>query len=218
MTSQVPRARTTKRWLAICEASSLLDVLPVTLRRWADTSEITAFGTPGAHQRFPRSAVLRLLPVGRRTDNTVARVRRGASRNDDEPQWLRRRGTGLATALRGIVGAATPAEHEAFAEADEAAAMKFGWTAGCQGVGMADTLELFLHFRLPLLRDLTPSTRRRSLGAANGIDPVETATEATHHLMGAVVRGHQSAGAESSLGSSITPTRRGPTTDEVIGP
>ena len=216
--SEAGRARMTKRWLAIHEASALLGVSPATLRRWADAGEIAAFATPGGHRRFSRSAVLRLLPAGRGTDDAVVTGRSGATHGGDEHEWFRERGARLATALRGLVGATTPAERGSFAEAAEAAAIEFGRMAGCQGVGMADTLELFLGFRLPLLRDLMPARQRRRPGAADVIDPLETATEAIDHLLGAVVRGHQSAVAEPSPGSSMRRMRRGPTTEEVIEP
>jgi excisionase family DNA binding protein len=57
-----------REWLGLGEASSLLDVAPVTLRRWADAGRIPVFTTPGGHRRFSRTGLQRLLPAGARPD------------------------------------------------------------------------------------------------------------------------------------------------------
>lgn len=218
MISEVGRTPVAKRWLTIHEASALLGVSTATLRRWADAGEITAFATPGGHRRFSRSAVLRLLPAGRRAGDTVGEVRGAADLADDGRELFREHGGRLATALLGIVGAATPEERESFVAAAESAAVECGRMAGRQGVGMAETVELFLRFRLPLLRGLMPTARRRRLDPTHATDPVETATEAIDHLLGALMRGHQAAVSESSPALPIAPTGSAPTADEVITP
>jgi hypothetical protein len=96
------------------EASALLDVAPVTLRRWADAGRVPVFTTPGGHRRFSRAGLERLLPAdapfdaeSRRSDAraviavtegalatvTAARLRRSyrqeAHRATAELAWLR---------------------------------------------------------------------------------------------------------------------------------
>jgi excisionase family DNA binding protein len=53
-----------REWLTLAEASTLLDVAPVTLRRWADAGSVPVFTTPGGHRRFSRTGLEQLLPQG----------------------------------------------------------------------------------------------------------------------------------------------------------
>src|SRR2546427_5681699 len=52
-------------WLSLGEASRVLGISQGTLRRWADRGQVSSFTTPGGHRRFPRAAILALLPAGR---------------------------------------------------------------------------------------------------------------------------------------------------------
>ena len=47
----------TKRWLSLREAATLLGVHPATLRQWADRGIIPALRTPGGHRRFAREDI-----------------------------------------------------------------------------------------------------------------------------------------------------------------
>lgn len=49
------------RWLSLGEASTMLNVHPSTLRRWADGGLVPCQRTPGGHRRFSRQALLPLL-------------------------------------------------------------------------------------------------------------------------------------------------------------
>ena len=51
--------------LSLGEASRVLGISQGTLRRWADRGQVASFTTPGGHRRFPRSAILGLVPAER---------------------------------------------------------------------------------------------------------------------------------------------------------
>src|SRR5207244_10107831 len=52
-------------WLSLGEASRVLGISQGTLRRWADRGQVASFTTPGGHRRFPRAAILGLVPAER---------------------------------------------------------------------------------------------------------------------------------------------------------
>jgi excisionase family DNA binding protein len=200
-------------WLTIHEASALIGVSPATLRRWSDSGEIKAFTTPGGHRRFARTAVLGMLPASRRrrpgldrlgeTPGRLARVyRRHISQATESADWIRllddaerepfrEHGRRIANALLAFLDASTT-ERRAGALADAArSSTEYGRIAAARGIPVADTVELFLRFRMPLLRELGAAARRRGLDTAEATDLLEAATEAVDTLLAALVRGHE---------------------------
>lgn len=200
-------------WLTIHEASTLIGVSPATLRRWSDAGEIKAFTTPGGHRRFARSAVLGMLPASRRhrpgldrlgeTPGRLARVyRRQVSQATESADWIRLLGDAerepfrdhgrrIANALLSFLDASTGEAREAALGEAEASAREYGRIAAERGIAVAATVELFLRFRMPLLRELGAAARRRGLETAEATDLLEAATEAVDTLLSALVHGHE---------------------------
>lgn len=211
MVTQATRTRAPSPWLTIHEASALIGVSPATLRRWCDAGDVKAFTTPGGHRRFSRSAVLGLLPSGRRTrprlkamgetpERIVARVYRPHVREvangvawreplaeaDREP--LRELGRRAATGLLAYLDAATPEAAEEALVAAEAAAVEHAAIAAEHGLTVADAVDGFLGFRLLFLRELGSLARRRGFDATEATDLLEAANEATDRLLRAFIR------------------------------
>lgn len=214
MTSRQTRSSGTE-WIGVRDASTLLGVSAATLRRWGDSGEIRSFTTPGGHRRFSREALLALLPAERRERPTLAtlgetpaqitRVYRRQLRNtaaggdsigsfaESERTPLRDLGRRLSAALLLSFDAATPAERErALAEADEAAAEQ-GRMAAMQGVPLRETVDLFLRFRLPFVRELATVACRRSLDTIETTGLLGQATEAFDRLLRTTMLAHETA-------------------------
>lgn len=217
MVSQVARPATRREWLTIHEASALIGVSPATLRRWSDAGDIKAFTTPGGHRRFSRSAVLGLLPSARRerpnlerlgeTPERLARVYRSQiGKTADATGWIklldeaekapfREYGRRIANALLASFDAPNAAEREASIVEAELGSAEYGRIAAEHGIPIADTVELFLRFRMPFLHELGAVARRRALDTAEATDLLEIATEALDRLLSALVRAHAASSA-----------------------
>ena len=201
----------------------MLGVSAATLRRWGDAGEIRIFTTPGGHRRFSREAVLALLPAVRRqrptlgeTPEQIARVYRRQLRRtadggtsigsfaESDRAPLRDLGRRLSAALLLSFDAGTPAERErALAEADASAAEQ-GRMAAAEGVSLRETVDLFLRFRLPFMRELAAAARRRSLDTAETSELLGQATEAFDRLLRATMLAHDTAAAEGGDPSATT--------------
>jgi len=204
-----------REWMTMHEASAMIGVSPATLRRWSDAGRIKAFTTPGGHRRFSRAVVVAMLPTDRpqrpkleQMGETPERMTRIYRRElEHAPRWapwidaideadrspLRDHGQRIANALLTYFDATRPsARASALATAADSAGT-CGWIAGRMGLPIEATVEAFLKFRMPFVRELGDAARRR------GLDTVETtillmaATEAFDQLLTAAVRGHERA-------------------------
>lgn len=220
MAAQASGAPTRSEWLSMHEACLLLGVAPATLRRWSDAGDIKVFTTPGGHRRFSRTAVVGLLPAARRqrpklerlgeTPERIARVyrreageaARGApwigALDDEERGPFRDHGKRITASLLGFLDATTPEAREESISDGEAAAAEYGRIAGHRGVGLRETVQIFLRFRMPFLRELAAVARRRGLDATEATTLLETATEAFDRLLGATMSGHESTAARTT--------------------
>jgi excisionase family DNA binding protein len=207
------RAERDREWLTIHQASALVGVSPATLRRWCDAGDVCAFTTPGGHRRFARSAVVGMLPPDRRPHPTLAglgltadaltRAYQRAGRElvawpagiealaapDREP--FRECGRAIVRALVDFVDAVEPQRRIRLLALAESAATRHGQLAAHHGVTIRETVELFLGFRAPFLRELGAVVRRRDLDATAVTDLFEAATDALDRLMPAVISGHE---------------------------
>lgn len=214
MTSQRSRGPIRSDWMTIHEASTLIGVSPATLRRWSDAGEIKAFTTPGGHRRFSRAAVAGMLPADRRgrpnlgqigeTPERMARVyRRELQRMVRLAPWmdeigeadrapLRDHGRRIAAALLTFFDATEVEDRGAALATAEASAAECGRIAGRIGLPMETTVETFLRFRMPFVRELGAVARRRGLDTVETTVLLETATEAIDRLLTSAIRGHES--------------------------
>jgi excisionase family DNA binding protein len=210
--------KTSKEWISVHEASSLIGVSPATLRRWSDAGDIRAFTTPGGHRRFARSAILGLLPASRRERPNLERLgetpehmirvyRRHLADTCFGVPWLgelaeadlkpfRQQGSKIARSLLGVIDAATPEAHVLAVEEAAGIAAEFGRMAARCRVDMRQTVEAFLRFRLPFLSELAAVARRRGLDTTEATELLETATEAIDLLISGLMAGHETADAQ----------------------
>lgn len=221
MVSPTPHADAIGEWLTVHEACALIGVSPATLRRWSDAGDIRAFTTPGGHRRFARSTILGMLPSARRDRPNLERLGETAEHmtrvfrrhlvevcsgmtwlgelGDDEMEPLRDHGRRIAGSLLGFIDAATPKKRStAIGEALDAAT-EYGRIAARRAVGIRETVEAFLRFRMLFMRELVEVARRRGLDTIEATDLLVSATEAFDQLLVALISGHQT---ETVLGVS----------------
>jgi hypothetical protein len=105
---------------------------------------------------------------------------------------LRDHGHRIVNALLEIVDATEAQQRGVALATGERSAFECGRIAGAMGLPIEDTVQAFLHFRMPLLHELGAVGRRRALGARDTTMLLETATEALDRLLAAVMRGHLS--------------------------
>jgi len=215
VTAQGTRDRSRHEWMSMNEASAMIGVSPATLRRWSDAGKIKAFTTPGGHRRFSRAVVVAMLPSDRpqrpklgllgETPERMTRIYRREL--EHAPRWapwidaideadrspLRDHGQRIANALLTYFDATRPsARASALANATDSAGT-CGWIAGRMGLPIEATVEAFLKFRMPFIRELGGIARRRGLDTVETTILLMTATEAFDQLLTAAVRGHERA-------------------------
>lgn len=226
------RTRTTsvaerpRDWLTIHEASALIGVSSATLRRWCDAGDVRAYTTPGGHRRFARTAVLGMLPPANRgrptitslgqTAESITRAYRRETRGGvawpaaiealapSDRESFREVGRTIVAALADHLDAAGSSEADRLlAIAQRAAAMQ-GQLASRHGVGLGDTVQLFLRFRAPFLHELSSLARRKCLATTDAMDLLEVATDAFDRLMPALIAGHEAGATGGSSGEPST--------------
>lgn len=176
------------RWLSIQQASAFLGVEQSTLRRWTDAGRVRAFRTPGGHRRYVEDDLRRFVGAGpdkperplvsrqALTDRSLsayedafwreARDRRwfhaytGAGR--DEFRLLGRRLVDLAVRYASAPG--TIDRSELVAEGRRIGALygRFGVETELSG---AEAVEVFLYFRLPVIRSVAGMIEEQKLPA-----------------------------------------------------
>ena len=215
VTAQGTRDRSRHEWMSMNEASAMIGVSPATLRRWSDAGKIKAFTTPGGHRRFSRAVVVAMLPSDRpqrpklgllgETPERMTRIYRRELEHaaswapwidaiDEEDRTpLRDHGQRIAGSLLTYFDATrASARASALATAADSAGT-CGWIAGRMGLPIEATVEAFLQFRMPFIRELGAVARRRGLDTAETTILLLAATEAIDHLLTAAVRGHERA-------------------------
>jgi excisionase family DNA binding protein len=214
------RVRTPSPWMTIHEASALIGVSPATLRRWCDQGDVKAFTTPGGHRRFSRSAILGLVPAGRRTRPTLnslgetperivdqvyhrnaptiaKQAAMGADAVGDDLEPLRDLGRRVAVALIDHLEATDPAAAADALGAAEDLAAEHGRIAARRGMQMGTAVDAFLGFRAVFLRELCDAARTRDLDATETTELLEGANTAMDRLLGAFVRAHETTVSET---------------------
>lgn len=220
-----PRSRPTatdEEWLSVRDASVLLGVSPATLRRWADAGTIEAFATPGGHRRYSRRAVEAMLPTthgGHRllemgeTPERLSRLyRRVLHRMVAGTPWVealdavqrgpyREHGRRIGSSLLYYLDAEDDESREAAMIVAEDACREYGQLARTNGSGLADTIELFMRFRMIFLHEMGSVARRHAYDTAEATELLESTHRAFDRLLRAVLAGYQSA-EESTVATS----------------
>ena len=220
MDSTTARTRAPSPWMTIHEASALIGVSPATLRRWCDQGDVKAFTTPGGHRRFSRSAILGLVPAGRRTRPTLQSLGETPQHIVDEVyhhraptvakqvEWsgdladadmepLRDLGRRVAVALIDHLEATDPAAAAETLGAAESLAAEHGRIAARRGMQIGAAVDAFLGFRTIFVRELCETARNRDLDATETTELLEGANAAIDGLLRAFVHAHEVTVAEA---------------------
>jgi hypothetical protein len=205
-----PRTQTTRRWIGLEEASSLLGISATTLRRWSDAGLVETFVTPGGHRRFNGASVEALLPgalahptMGRlgETPERMSQVYRRASERRTLP-WVdaldesqrnafRERGRIVASELLATLDASTESDRATHLATASETAAQYGIAAAARGIPVSATVETFLRFRRPFLLELAAGARRRGLDASAATDLIARASDGFDQLLVATMRAYE---------------------------
>lgn len=202
-------------YLGLGEAARLLGITPQTLRRWADRGQVPSYTTPGGHRRFPRSALVALVPAGRQRRPALAgpgtTERMSRAYREHAPAvagagagWLqaidpaaldvfRERGRRMTECLLAHLDAEGPAG--AMAALHEAAghAADYGGTSARLGAGLSQAVQAFLRYRSPFVDELVALARRRGLDTREATTLLVDAENAMDELLLSFVGGWQEA-------------------------
>jgi excisionase family DNA binding protein len=171
-----------KEWLSSTEASELLGVHQTTLRRWADSGDISCLRTPGGHRRF-KAADLIVWMEGRQTtsltpqaealaQNVVGFTRHEiAERHVSDEAWYaafagdndrqRMRETGHRLLGLAIQYMGRTSNHEPVLQEGRRIGDFYGQQSAQHGISLVDTMRGFFFFRESLLRATRPGLATR---------------------------------------------------------
>lgn len=195
----------------------MLGISQGTLRRWADRGQVGSFTTPGGHRRFPRSAIVALLPasrarrphlseIGADSERMSGAYRRmfdvaqgrplsilGAELPESDRQLFRERGRHMVECLLAHLDADGPAP--AMANLHEAAdhAAEYGAHSARLGASLSEAVETFLRFRAPFIGELAATARKRGLDTREATGLLVDAETAFDKLLLAFMEGWQTA-------------------------
>jgi excisionase family DNA binding protein len=201
-------------WLSLGEASRLLGISQGTLRRWADRGQVASFTTPGGHRRFPRAAILALVPAGRARRPHLSELGASSERMagayrrlldlserrrlsllaelpQAERQLFRERGRRMVECLLAHLDADAPAP--AMANLHEAAsqAAEYGASMARLGASLSEAVETFLRFRAPFIAELAATARKRGLDTREATGLLVDAETAFDKLLLSFIEGWQ---------------------------
>lgn len=200
-------------WLSLGEASRLLGISLGTLRRWADRGQVPSFTTPGGHRRFPRSAIVALLPTGRARRPQLAELGASSERmagafrqllaeahgagplisqfSQADRDHSRELGRRMMEHLVAHLDAGEPAPAVASLHQAAEDASQYGAMAARLGATLGEGVETFLRFRQPFIDRLATTARKRHLDTREATQLLVDAGSAFDELLLAFVEGWQ---------------------------
>jgi len=200
-------------WLSLGEASRLLGISQGTLRRWADRGQVASFTTPGGHRRFPRAAILGLLPAERVRRPQIADLGASSERiagayrrlnlaggqpesmlgelSESERELFRERGRRMVECLIAHLDAEGPASAMANLHQAAAYATEHGASTARLGASLSEGVETFMRFRAPFVEELPATARRRGLDTREATGLLVDAEGAFDKLLLAFMEGWQ---------------------------
>jgi len=196
-------------WLSLGEASKVLGISQGSLRRWADRGQVASFTTPGGHRRFPRAAILALIPSERlrrpqigdvsseRIAGTYRKLNLGegdsmlGELSETERELFRERGRRMVECLLAHLDADGPASAMANLHQAAAYATEYGASTARLGGSLSEGVETFLRFRAPFIEDLAGTARRRGLDTREATGLLVDAEGAFDKLLLAFMDGWQ---------------------------
>lgn len=190
-----------------------MGISPGTLRRWADRGQVTSFTTPGGHRRFPRSALVSLLPPGRARRPQLSELGASSERmagafrqllaeahdagpllsqfSESQRHHCRELGRQMMQALLAHLDAEAPAPAVASLHDAAGHAAEYGAMAARLGAGLGEGVETFLRFRSPFIERLATTAHRRGLHTRESTQLLVDAGNAFDALLLAFVEGWQ---------------------------
>jgi hypothetical protein len=113
--------------------------------------------------------------------------------DETDRELFREHGRRMAASLLAFVDGATPDVDPAALVDAERAASEYGRIAGERLLGLHETVDIFLRFRMIFLHELAVVSRRHGLDTAEATDLLESATEAVDRLLGVLIEGYETA-------------------------
>ena len=181
------------RWLTINAACKVLGVDQSTLRRWSDAGKVPVFRTPGGHRRYSEETLRAMIGEGPRRQTrprlsrTALTERSMAGYEDDhlasarERRWyrayspamledLRRHGRRLIE-LAGRFVTAQPGSAERACALGEARQIgeHYGRVSASASLTVAESVEAFFYFRVPVIRSIIGLTDDEALAARRAV-------------------------------------------------
>jgi hypothetical protein len=175
---------------------------------------VASFTTPGGHRRFPRAAIVALLPADRARRPNLSDLGASSERMagayrrlfnvphgepmsilsqlpESERQLFRERGRRMVECLLAHLDADGPAP--AVANLHEAAghAYEYGASTARMGASLSEAVETFLRFRAPFNGELATTARKRGLDTREATGLLVDAESAFDKLLLAFMEGWQ---------------------------
>ena len=211
------------RWLTINAASELLGVEASTLRRWSDSGKVPVFRTPGGHRRYAEADLRKLVGAGAAledrskvssqvvTDRSLSAYEDDYLRSVRERRWFRaysrdtqeehrrlgRRLVDLAVRYAMVPPAA--ADRASLLEEGCRIGAHYGRAGADHGLTPAETLEAFLFFRFPVVREVTGMIEEQELAARRAVRVFAEINHFMDQVLIATMEAHE---AESRLAAS----------------
>ncbi|CAA9562720.1 MAG: Excisionase/Xis, DNA-binding [uncultured Thermomicrobiales bacterium] len=203
------------RWLSINEACKLLGVDQSTLRRWSDAGKVPVFRTPGGHRRYAEDDLRAMLGEGPRrqerprvsrqalTSRSLSAYEDDVLRGARERRWFR---AYSATTLdehrrlgRRLVDLAVRFAASAPAAGDRASLLAegsqigehYGRAGAGAGLSVAETVEAFLYFRMPVVQAVTGLIDEEELATRRAARLFAEIGQFMDQVLVATVRAHE---------------------------
>jgi excisionase family DNA binding protein len=213
-----------RHWLSIKEACKLLGVDQSTLRRWSDAGKVPVFRTPGGHRRYDQDELLALLNggPGRRpqshvsrqalTDRSLSAYQGDYIEGARERRWFqtysqatldehRQLGRRLVDLAIRYAATTRPVDERAILLREgQEIGEHYGRSGAGAGLSVADTVDAFLYFRLPVVQAVMGMIDEEDLPAKRAVRLYAEISQFMEHVLVATMRAHE-------MGTDARPAR-----------
>jgi excisionase family DNA binding protein len=203
------------RWLSIKEACKLLGVDQSTLRRWSDEGKVPVFRTPGGHRRYAEDELLAFVNAGPRrqerhrvsrqalTDRSLSAYQDDYIQGARERRWFqaysqatldehRRLGRRLVDlAIRYAATTQPMSERATLLREGQEIGEHYGRSGAGAGLSVADTIDAFLYFRLPIVQAVMSMIDEEGLPAKRAVRIFAEISQFMEHVLVATVHAHE---------------------------